>query len=350
MSVSCSNPQNGGDIQAYTDGTSSCESTIYTYYGGGSSRPRTTQAARMVDYVWGASSLWDTPAMPGLGIPIQEGGGSGNNWMQVLSGASKFESFMSTYNVTGVTFDDSTIDSCDAVNAMAALYYLHYLFDNDPYSGNEGLRWALNAYEAGSGQTPVELLTQGGYGYSVLFKAFGNTYSSADGLSYIGAYMATDPSGDQYETGWGTTSTSQLPTPGFPVPSAQYHVPWGSDSSTEERRILLFVANDTATASAAIICQNFNQASYPVFPVVLSDVAFAANSASKGLTYCVIAVGTAAVTALSQQDSSLHQYTDFSNWEGQASGAGFIACDSTDGATNYSNANTYALNAYAHGW
>jgi hypothetical protein len=134
------------------------------------------------------------------------------------------------------------------------------------------------------------------------------------------------------------------------VSTTIHDVPWGSDSSTADRRILLFVTGDTAYASGIIICQNFVQASRTVFPMLLSDVAFAASSAAQGSKYCVIAIGSQAVTALSNQNSALHEYTDFSNWEAQGSGAGFIACGTTSGLTNYQNANTYANAAYNNGW
>ncbi len=74
------------------------------------------------------------------------------------------------------------------------------------------------------------------------------------------------------------------------------------------------------------------------------------NAANQGSKYCVIAIGSAAVTALSNEKATLHEYTDFSNWEAQGSGAGFIACGTTSGLTNYQNANTYANAAYNNGW
>jgi hypothetical protein len=72
--MSCSNPQTGTNVPAYTTGSSSCESTIYTYYEGATSPPRDSMYARMVDYMWGAASQFKVPAMMALGIPIQEGG------------------------------------------------------------------------------------------------------------------------------------------------------------------------------------------------------------------------------------------------------------------------------------
>lgn len=225
--------------------------------------------------------------------------------------------------------------------------YTYYA--KEGYSGNDLLRAVLNGYTAG--ETGATQPSEGGYGYSVLFKAYGNTWSSADGTGYDGAYMATGPSGTQYEVGYRSVPTS-IPTPDFAVSASTHDVPWGSDSSTADRRILLFVTEDTAHASGIIICQNFVQASpsRTAFPMVLTDVAFAANSANQGSKYCVIAIGGAAVTALSNEKATLHEYTDFSNWEAQGSGAGFIACGTTSGLTNYQNANTYANAAYDNGW
>jgi hypothetical protein len=64
----------------------------------------------------------------------------------------------------------------------------------------------------------------------------------------------------------------------------------------------------------------------------------------------VIAIGSEAVKALSNEKATLHEYTDFSNSEAQGSGAGFIACGTTSGLTNYQNVNTYANAAYNNGW
>ncbi len=289
--MSCSNPQTGSDVSAYipTSG-SSCEDTIYTYFKGGTATPRANMYARMVDYMWGAASYFKIPVMMALGIPIQEGGAGpsgtppyGNDWCNVLQGggASQLETFMSDYNVTGVSFDDTSIDACDAINAAAAMCYTQalYTYYAKSYSGNDLLRAVLNGYTAG--ETGATHPLEGGYGYSVLFKAYGNTWSSADGTGYSGAYMATGPSGTQYEVGYGSVSTS-IPTPDFAVSAGTHDVPWGSDSSTVDRRILLFVTEDTAYASGIIICQNFVQASpsRTAFPMVLTDVAFAANSAN----------------------------------------------------------------------
>jgi hypothetical protein len=115
---------------------------------------------------------------------------------------------------------------------------------------------------------------------------------------------------------------------------------------------LLFTAEDTAYASGIIICQNFFESNYTTFPMVSGSAManFAANSASKGLPYCVIAIGTKAATALLDQDASLHEYSDFSTWNSQAAGPGFIACATTDGQTNYTHANQYAMAAHQAGW
>lgn len=151
-----------------------------------------------------------------------------------MTGGSVLDSFMQQNNVTGVAFAGSTvIHACDAINAAAAMCYLGYLFDHDSDSGNQALVWALNAYEAGPGNPN---LSTGGYGYSVLFKAHGNAYASQTSRDFIGGFMATGPSGTQYETGYGDVY-NPIPTPGFSVSFAQHHVPWGSDSSTADRRI-----------------------------------------------------------------------------------------------------------------
>jgi len=43
-------------------------------------------------------------------------------------GASQLEMFMTDYNVTGVSFDDTSIDTCDAINAAAAMRYTRALY------------------------------------------------------------------------------------------------------------------------------------------------------------------------------------------------------------------------------
>jgi hypothetical protein len=54
---------------------------------------------------------------------------------------------MSDYNVTGVSFDDTTIASCDAINVAAAMCLVRYYYNTiTSESGNNLLRDVWNSY------------------------------------------------------------------------------------------------------------------------------------------------------------------------------------------------------------
>ena len=171
-----------------------CENTLYAAFHG-SSEGGSLGIDREVNFLWGGCSFWSTPALVGLAQAIQEHGtsGLGNNWLRV--GTSAISSFVrdvitSTNNKTGQSFISSYASSFDAINAQVAMWalrdWMNYYHNADGYTGHDELIMALNGYNRGT-----DAALNQAYAASVLWKAYGDAWSTASGTSWIGAYMAT---------------------------------------------------------------------------------------------------------------------------------------------------------------
>ncbi len=145
----CSNPTSGTVTLSY-DGANplACDDTVAQYYSSGG-----TAYAYEADFLWGACSFFNIPSMIALAQAIQEGGGPGDNWMQLLSTTiDEFASdFMtSTNNQTGVSFNTDDAVSADSINAVVAMWRLRRNLNETSYSGHNALLAALNAYNSGT--------------------------------------------------------------------------------------------------------------------------------------------------------------------------------------------------------
>jgi hypothetical protein len=340
----CSNPTSGSK-ELYYDGVSSlaCDDTVYTFYGSSDSLN-----ARMADFLIGGASEFNTPAMVSLAMGIQENNGSGTNWMGVSTSViDDFGSeFMATYNSTGQSFSTSDAQSSNAINAAVAMWYLRYCFNqmSSSYSGNDLLIAGINAYNEGVSAAGI----QGAYAYSVLWKAYGNGWPNITSNAFSHSYMATGPSGTQARANTGATQAA-LPLPGFSVPNARVYGPIGVNSAG--RRVIVLSATDGDYASGIII-EQWLQANSHVGCILTADASVAAYSAEvAGSPYCVICVGSEAVTAIQGVGLSLAEYSSFSSWEsGSGSNPGYISAAGSSTSASYSLGLSAVQSASAGGW
>ncbi|MGC1406834.1 MAG: hypothetical protein WA938_08880 [Candidatus Dormiibacterota bacterium] len=359
---------NPGSTTLDYDGSASlaCRPTIFSYYPAGNN-----DNAREADFICGAASVFNVPAMPALGQGDQEDGGHTMNWLQLgltspnVPALFAADFMTSTNNITGVPFSTSDALTADSINAAVAMWYLRLLLNdahsNEGYSGLDQLKAGLNNYNSGSPS-----LTQA-YAASVLWKAYGSAWDNPLGetppsapTTYGGAYMATGPAGMQCQaaTGNGETSAS-LPTPSFEVPRKVQTTPLGKNAAG--KRTVIFVKNDAPIdyASSIIIEQWYFGTKNYKEAYLTADVVFAARCAVSvllfGLDNCVICVGGPAVSAIQAEATkmgfTLTPYGDFASWEiGTLIAPGFIDCAGSGSLESYNCGLTAAKASAAAGW
>lgn len=350
VACNCTNPMSG-TVNAYYDGTNplACDDTGYNYFVINGTSARSYEA----DFVWGACSLFNLPAMVGISQVIQENGGHLNNWLQVGSGAvSDFStSFMTPNNKTGTAFDTSITTSADSIDAAVAMWCLLQKMNTAAsqcgYSGNNQILAALNSYNTGSSYS----LNQA-YAFSVMWKGYGSGYASHSQTTYLGAFMATGPSGTQCRANTGNALTyAALPTPGFGVPISQYYSPFGYNTNGKRTVILVGSGANEDYASGVIMEQWYYSSPYAeAFLTADSDLA---AQAATSPAVCVICVGGPAVTAIQNAANyyglSLESFSSFSAWESSPN-VGYINCAGSDASQSYSLGLTAAQQAASAGW
>jgi hypothetical protein len=324
--------------------TSSCTPTIYSAYG--ENTQADTDIAREVDNIWGASAFWDTPSMVGLAMALMEHetDGHGANWLQLTTSAAInpfYSSIVTLHQESGTpTLETSAILDVDSINAQVAMWHLSKCIA-DEGSLVEGVNY-YNGF-GGSDKTP----TQGSYGASVLWVAYGKDWASASGIHYIGQYMATGPSGQQMKLVTNGTYSHVVYEPGFTVPSEQWFSNYSYNSA--EKRIFL-LANSSQLegyVNGLLVEQWLDQNENGKSAFLTGDAGVAAYSAAATVTYdCVITIGSDAASAIQNQGYSLTEYSNFSDWEsGTANNnPGFIA------ATGYTEVLDAVKAAVAAGW
>jgi hypothetical protein len=249
-------------------------------------------------------------------------------------GTSVIDSFNTSViapnNGTGQVFDSSYGLSFDAINAQIAMWYLRDLMDHYSslgYTGRDLVIWALNAYNRGEGGAAANQA----YGYSILWKAYGDGWDTSVPTTWGGAYMANGPTADTVQCALqsppeGVTVTpNDVVTPSFSVPRTQYEMPWGTNSNG--KAVVLFVASgDTGNYVSGYFVEQWLAQNSHVGAMLTSDTEFAVDTAlgsGGNHSYLVIAVGSNAATALENYDSSLAQFSSVSAWEG-SSVAGYV--------------------------
>jgi len=193
-----------------------------------------------------------------------------------------------------------------------------------------------NGYHVGPFCSNSNYYTEGAYGYDILFLAYGDSYSTADGTTWSGAYMATGPDGEYPKISMSPTCDSasntsvSFATPTYSIPTSDYDKPYGRDSYGG--RVMLLTQTDKDYASGLLLdqwCKNNGKTQV----MVLADVVMAATSAAAGSELCVIAVGSPAVSAIEAENSGLTPYANYADWySGRTSSPGFI---NAAGATGY---------------
>ncbi|MGC8489231.1 MAG: hypothetical protein ACP5QO_13595 [Clostridia bacterium] len=305
--------------------------------------------------------MFSIPAMVGLAQAIQEDGGHLHNWFQLESGAITdfLDQFAnnSNNNKTGVTITSTEVEDADSINAAGAMWYLKYWMNQcSSYSGNDLLRAGLNAYNRGYDANEYGYLLDGGYGYSVLWKAYGSNYASHSSTSWDGAYMATGPSRLQCAAGnppLGSSGVDEdLPTPGFTVPRTQYEAPYGYNSSGH-RTVLFTYATADYVSGLAIETWLYNSPYSEAYLTQGYDIA--ALTAKRGLDFCVIVVGGPAYTQIIDTANSLGfhltAYSDFAAWRsGAGTNPGFVNADGSSANDSYNLGLTAAKAAADAGW
>ena len=350
VACGCSNPTSGS-VSLYYDGTNplACDDTLAQYYGGGGNYPNAFEA----DFLWGACAIFNVPTLAALAQAIQENGGHLNNWLQISQTVIDdfANQFMTPNNETGVGFSTSDPLSADSINAAVAMWYLRQNLNtassNYGYSGHNQLFAALNAYNSGTYSLDFT------YAASVLWKGYGSQWASVSSTTYLGSYMGASPAGTQCRANTGNASDLQsLPTPGFSVSSAQYDVPFGSNSNGRRTIILVGPSAPIDYASGVIIEQwcygsPYNEA------YLTDDANVAAWSAHVSGNYCVICVGDPAINAIQNAAANygitLESFSDFSQWDGSPN-AGYINCNGSDALDSYNLGLAAAQQSASAGW
>ena len=306
---------------------------LATFYGQGESW------ALMADYLVGAASQFDIRSPIALAIGALEEGGVGTNWMQLEPGTiSDFQSeFWGPNNQTGQNPPSaSDIEAIDSLNAAAGIWwYLQKKKYCTDVSDWQALLSMSSAYNSICGCSCPYATA---YGWSSLFLAYGNDYTTVPNINYVGAYYVTGPTGTQtkYNNASCGPQNPDLEVPNFSTTRTQRVEPHGRNSNGKQ--IVLFTSrDDTSFVSALQANINLRNAGYTQ-PLVTADRDFAATS-TQYRANCVVAVGASAVsdieTALTNMGLSWTSFSDFAFWE--ASGTyGFINAAGSTAAGTYS--------------
>lgn len=324
---------------------SNCTPTIYSAYG--ENTQANTDIAREVDNLWGSCAFWDTPSMVGLAMALieHETDGHGANWLQ-LTTSDAINPFYSSIVVPNQesgtpTLETSAILTVDSINAQVAMWHLSQCISDQGSSLVKGINY-YNGF-GGSDKTP----TEGSYGASVLWVAYGKDWESASGIHYIGQYMATSPSGQQMKLVTNGTYSHVVYNPGFSVSSEQWSSNYGYNSAKKRIFLLANGSQLEGYVNGLLVEQWLDQNENGKSAFLTGDAGVAAQSASATVTYdCVITIGPDAASAIQNQGYSLTEYSNFSDWEsGTANNnPGFIA------ATGYTEVLDAAKSAVAAGW
>ncbi len=318
--------------------------TIATFYGQGASW------ALMADYLVSAASYFDIRSPIPLAIGVLEDGGVGNNWMQLGSTAiSEFQSkIWEPNNQTGQgTPTTADIEAIDSLNAAAAVWW-YTQQDACKQTDWQALLSMSSAYNSICGcSCPYDTA----YGWSSLFLAYGNDYTSVPNIDYVGAYYVTGPTGTQTKynnASCGAANSIAVPT--FATTRIKRVEPHGRNSNGKQ--IVLFTSRDSTSLVSALQANiNLRNAGYTQ-PLVNADRDFAATS-TQYRANCVVAVGASAVSdieaACSSMGLSCESFSDFASWEA-SSNYGFINADGSTAANTYSLTNTAATQATDAGW
>ncbi len=321
--------------------------TIATFYGQGASW------ALMADYLVGAASYFDIRSPIPLAIGVLEDGGVGTNWMRLEPGTiSGFQSeFWEPNNQTGQsTPSASDIEGTDSLNAAVGVWLYNQKRDYcTDVTDWQALLSMSSAYNSICGcSCPYDTA----YGWSSLFLAYGNDYTSVPNADYVGAYYVTGPTGTQtkYNNASCGPANNNVAVPNFSTTRTQRVEPHGRNSNGKQ--IVLFTSRDSTSFVSALQANlNLRNAGYTQ-PLVSADRNFAATS-TQYRANCVVAVGATAVSdieaACSSMGLSCESFSDFASWEA-SSNYGFINADGSTAADTYSLTNTAASQATNAGW
>jgi hypothetical protein len=189
------------------------------------------------------------------------------------------------------------------------------------------------------------------YALSVLWKAYGSGYASHSQTTYLGAFMATGPSGTQCRANTGSAQVyAALPTPGFGVPIVHYYAPFGYNANGR-RTVILVGSRANEDYASGIIIEQWYSIPYP--EAFLTAANYLAAQAETSPNNCVICVGSPAVTAIQNAANyyglSLESFSSFSAWESSPN-AGYINCAGSTAAQSYNLGLTAAQQAASAGW
>jgi hypothetical protein len=302
----------------------------------------------MADYMVGACSRFNLYSGAGLALGVQEGGGTGNNWLQLGSSAvSVFQSLWAANNGTGQpTPSASQVDAIDSLNAAAGIYYLSTRGDCG-YSNWQGLQARYSAYNGLCSGCSCPYPQA--YAWSCLFLAYGNGYG-VSGYTYDGAWYPASPSGTQtkyHNSPCGPGAYINPPT--FSVSYGLRTIPLGSNSNGKQ--IVLLATENVDYVSSLQVNVNLYGSPYRQ-AMVTSDADFAAR-VTQNYSYVVVCVGGPAVTAINSSASRLGlqcvSFSSFSAWEASPS-YGYVNCAGATRSQSYSEANTQTFDASQAGW
>lgn len=313
-----------------------------------------TDLAREVDFIWGAASQFGVPAKVALAHRVIENGTAGANPFQVfLPDRETFTQWINEKKPSSAPDLATTMSSsADSINAAAAMYIWRDFYNavsSSFSSDHEKLLAGINAYHLGPGcvTSHKNYYSEGAYGYDILFLAQGDSYSSADGTTWSGAYIATGPEGEYAKLAMGscggTNVATSFATPTYSIPSEHYYKPYGRDNFGG--RVMVFTQADEDYASGILMdqwCKNNTKTQV----MVLAGADIAATSAAAGTKLCVIAVGSPAVSAIQAQNPDLVAYTSYTAWyDNRTSSPGFIDASGATGYDSYTKGLTAVQSA-----
>lgn len=305
---------------------SGTQSTLNRYWTGSN----TTQL--MADYILGACSYFNLGGPWVLAIGEIEGGGSGNNWMQVVyptAGNDFRNNFWTPNNVTSLSPTDAELKSINSLNAAWGAYWLSTMSTRST-TGYKAIGTLASSY---NGWCSTSLCTPGtditAYGWSVLFLAYGNKYKTLPtNHTFNGTQISIE------EVGAPTTTTVYYSEPCTGAAGSCINVPsYGMYLSTltfprgrtsQSKQILLYANSPTDYVSGLgvdlyFVKNNINYGGTITQPQVTYDLNYAA-SAAQSQYIVVIGVGSSAASNLKAR--GLTAYSSYSAW----SYGGFIDC------------------------
>lgn len=318
--------------------------TLATYYG------QDAVYQRMADYLVGAASQFDLQSVMALAIGRLEGGGPGNNWLQLgdFAATGFIENYWSRYNRTGLPAPTvAQVQRVDQVNAAAGIYW----YVQGPDCGQTGWQALLSRSSAYNGVCTCTCPYSTAYGWSSLFFAFGREYSQIHSDAYFGTHYVTAPTGTQ--TAYLNQSCGpgrDITVPPFATTRTLRDNPWGRNG--QGRAIVLLAKTPGDFVSALQVDINQYNHGY-MAPVVTADAEFAVRS-TLDLGVCVIAVGNQAVIEMELRAQELkigvHAHANVASWRYNHNRGDYVTADGRTGFESYSLANMAATQAHWDGW